>query len=552
MGDQVDRDNLKPFYSSVQTQFHLRGNPLKRTAWYLGLAGSALAFCWLAWSAASGHTQIYQAGPVSSVHSGFEHQCSECHVEWSVLNKLLSFSDRLETRSTCLRCHEAVPHAAKDQSVLARGTPGLKEYTSATRDFCGSCHSEHSGQQDLLDVADEFCVSCHQSINSFTSGHPEFAVQRLLRSAAGDDSDALLRLGIGTEHGVLQRLKWLMSEGGAGAWEGRGGVRFNHDLHLRVNGIMGPNGELRELSQNCDACHEEDADSGLMQPINYERHCAECHQLVFDAERIEWAGENRERSEVLRIESSRLINESGGDDLSVEMLQTHPEQFRPLVVPHEEMQIVRGFLTDFYRLQVQRRAMVLDSAAGDNSGIDVPDLLRSPDEEAIRRAVDLSQQRLSSAPYFSLEPPQFRFLTADTRTGCFYCHESATSDGPEGRQLVRVATEIPDRWFQHARFSHHPHSQSSGLKCRVCHQLGADESGGPALLGNRTGDVLMPGIDVCQACHADEPDVMQLSSAVRAVKGRARCVECHDYHKPHGLRNRQSAADPPVFADDGG
>jgi len=64
------------------------------------------------------------------------------------------------------------------------------------------------------------------------------------------------------------------------------------------------------------------------------------------------------------------------------------------------------------------------------------------------------------------------------------------------------------QWLPHSRFDHDAHT---GFSCVGCHQK--------ALASTETADILIPGIAVCQTCHAPGPGFAE-----------ARCSECHTYH----------------------
>jgi len=116
---------------------------------------------------------------------------------------------------------------------------------------CMDCHVEHRGAPRLSDVRDQACTQCHANlktsngtpsvtakITSFTSAHPQFA--------------ALSRPDPGT-------------------------VKLNHQVHLNAN-LRGPNGPVQ---LQCSHCHQREGSQVL--PVNFEKHCASCHPLQFDA-----------------------------------------------------------------------------------------------------------------------------------------------------------------------------------------------------------------------------------------------------------------------------
>jgi transcription elongation factor Elf1 len=71
-----------------------------------------------------------------------------------------------------------------------------------------------------------------------------------------------------------------------------------------------------------------------------------------------------------------------------------------------------------------------------------------------------------------------------------------------------AASNTTVRWMPHARFDHDAHR---GFTCMSCHQK--------AVTSTEVRDVLLPGIAVCQTCHAPGLD-----------RAESRCSECHIYH----------------------
>ena len=131
--------------------------------------------------------------------------------------------------------------------------------------------------------------------------------------------------------------------------------------------------------------------------------------------------------------------------------------------------------------------------------------------------------------------------------GCRYCHEVEPVESKSAISIADwkiVPTKIPSRWLSHSQFHHEPHRL---LNCTACH-AGVAQS-------KNTGDVLIPSIDICRACHARRPAewLEGLKSETPAVTGsphvppteslksllsnvnrgaRTSCIECHVYHDP--------------------
>jgi predicted CXXCH cytochrome family protein len=159
--------------------------------------------------------------------------------------------------TTCKTCHDGPQHHSNQAF-----TPP-----------CVTCHAEHRGRQAALKVVeDRLCTQCHAAlqaqgvahsallrvvgqeglaISSFTSGHPEFAVQVGSERVRLSDRDRL--------RDVAQ-------------------VQFNHVMHVKPN-KRGPEG-FEALK--CSNCHQADAQRAYMIPITYEKRCMRCHPLEFD------------------------------------------------------------------------------------------------------------------------------------------------------------------------------------------------------------------------------------------------------------------------------
>ena len=71
-----------------------------------------------------------------------------------------------------------------------------------------------------------------------------------------------------------------------------------------------------------------------------------------------------------------------------------------------------------------------------------------------------------------------------------------------------AAANVTLQWLPHAKFDHDAHR---GFACTGCHQK--------ALKSTQRSDILIPGIAVCQTCHAPGPGYAS-----------AACSDCHTYH----------------------
>jgi len=508
----------REFAERVETQFHTHGSPFKRFTWWTSLLCSIVVVAWLGWNWAAGEQRIYQAGLISTSHQMIENDCAQCHTNtWTPFQRLCSWNDAVRSveDEQCAACHTGMPHDSPMADILnPKPNAALGDSASSEAPDCAACHREHQGREGLADVADRFCIDCHRNIKSLDDGHPEFAIHRLLKSDSGSPQQT-----IGADHGALALI-----EQTAAGWQDKAKIRFNHHKHLSQP-IDGPFDSKVDLSQNCAACHESDTTRDFMQPINYEKHCSSCHPLVFDPDRVQRVAADGSRADIFFIdEMNRVLrNESNGSDLGIESLK--PSAFQPLVVPHGNLNVVRGYLTDFYFQQSsQRQRTSTDAIATDH---DAPDVLRRAVADKTKAAEHFLQNfTFESKPDgTSLRVRQFENMIADNSGGCFYCH---TGQKPQDKadDWSVMPPDIPSRWFAHSHFKHDPHRM---LDCSACHKTAAGGRGGVEA-SHATGDVLLPEISVCIKCHtSDAADVLKVSGGLRAP-ARSNCVECHTYH----------------------
>ena len=391
--------------------------------------------------------KLYQAGPVSPAHAMFNEDCSVCHQQsFQTAKRLVNWSKDISAvpDQACSRCHEGPPH----------NTLLLEEQR------CANCHREHQGRRMLSEVPDSHCLDCHndlkanrkgdseclfENVTGFPDGHPEFA---LWRNKVADP----------------------------------GRLKFNHHAHLKGDGVLMPDGKTKKL--DCIKCHQWDQAGRYMKPINYEKHCSECHPLA-----IQLAGD---------------FNDPKLRELAV--------QFNKQPAPHEAPEKVRGLLRDRLLSFIQNNPIV---------GKEADNLRRLPKPRRSLPATDMewnwakNQLREMELRLFAegqLENTQK--VLFHNAGGCRFCHneESRTPAkvGDPGPTPKYELPNLPDRWLTHAKFSHQSHRM---LNCKECHD--AEPS-------KKTSDVILPKIDNCKQCH--NPSVGAFNS----------CMECHTYHK-HSL-----------------
>lgn len=518
--------------SRVNINVHREPNRLRRATWWLAFWAGIGSGLWLWLQHVQGEHQIYQAGDISRPHRLIENECWRCHTTWTPLQRLVRFSDdehSIENRK-CETCHRVGEHH--------------QHQIPAHRDIsCAACHQEHDGTEMLKTPSSRHCVACHSDLKAHggkgtfanrvsrfdeVGGHPEFHLKSLLaRTTVGEPAAA----SQSPPHGALQSVAFFQRSGEPAArWQDRGRIRFNHALHLKaeydangqlVQGLVGRNRKLVDLSQRCEVCHEPDHERRFLKPISFERHCRECHPLLFDHERF-------------------------------------PGQS----VPHEMPDIVRGFLTETYTLKTlgSDSQATLDKPLSPGERVAEGRVLASGSGDAVPRPLPGHRdfQRLSEVQALNVlndvvraesvaQQHRHSLFGYEATGGCRYCHEVEATEAKSATTLSEwkiVPTNIPVRWLPHANFHHEPHRL---LSCSACH-VGVHDS-------KSTGDVLIPGIDTCRACHATHPSEWasklpphdanssfakpgSQSESLRDLLNRTNrgaqvnCIECHHYHDP--------------------
>lgn len=241
-------------------------------------------------------------------------------------------------------------------------------------------------------------------------------------------------------------------------------IKLNHQIHLQPD-IAGAEG-LTTLK--CGDCHQFDRDYVDIKPISFEEHCASCHPLEFD------------------------------------------ERLPGRAVPHGSPDVVYNYLFAEY-------AKLFLATEGEGKDIEACFRARKPGKAVSRgEEVKFARSAVESTSR-SMEESLF------TRTACHLCHDirkrsdsevvSAVANGVGGSSAYEVVQpQIPTRWMPASTFDHGAHQE---IACESCH-VGVRDS-------EETADVLLPGIDNCKQCHAQENMTGMVVSE---------CVTCHSYHQP--------------------
>jgi len=379
----------------------------------------------------------------------------------------------------CETCH--VPQAGAF-SVKAAGAACLSchdgpvHHNDQVKSFeCASCHSEHHGRVNISAASDRTCAECHGDlktktgaasyaahIRSLEDGHPQFAA---LREGSFDP----------------------------------GTLKLNHAIHLQPI-RRGPNGPIVNL--DCGDCHRPAAVKSkwiyadakyagakpsyseeeeirmvtantltppapatgreLMAPVKFGTACASCHLLTFD-KRFE-EGVPHDKPEVIHVFLVKKLQD---------YIATHPGEVR----------VTRDPDRDLAGKPIVPQVRILTPAEWVEE--------RTAEDEKLLWGKTCKQcHMLKNVPAIERNPPPNGARTA-------------------GESLPEVEmSNTTVRWMPHAKFDHDAHR---GFTCVSCHPK--------AVSSTESKDILLPGIAICQTCHAPGLD-----------RAESRCSECHTYH----------------------
>jgi len=464
----------------IDLNYFKKATPFKRAKLWLAILAPAVAVVWIGWHFFGRDNHVYSSGRLSEAHAVLEKQCAACHVREA------GGISAKAADAACVACHDGPAHHLEMTA------------SSAPKQACAECHAEHRGRVRLAAASTRNCAECHgdlkvagasshfaKKIVSFADGHPEFAVLR---------------------------------NEGSGAPHDPGTIKLNHAVHMRSI-RRGPSGPIVQL--DCSDCHRPAAsvdakweygdrdyaaamvsytaaetfapggsqglrakqpwsDRQLMAPVKFANACAGCHLLTFDKRFDE--GVPHDRPEVIHEYLVRRF---------AKYIATHPAELRETQDPQRN-------------LAGRENAPALRSVSG---------------AQWVAERVAISEELLwhktctqcHAASSSSLQ--DVKVARWDARTPDVGKNPATSLAGLEIRPVasslpVIAAANITLQWLPHAKFDHDAHT---GLACAGCHSN--------VLKSTETSDLLIPGIAVCQTCHALGPGYAS-----------AQCSECHTYH----------------------
>jgi hypothetical protein len=458
----------------IDLNYFKRATPFKRARLWLAIVAPAIALVWVTWHFLGHDNRVYSSGRLSAAHAVLEKECAACHVRQAG-----GFS-ATAADPACLSCHDGpVHHATKVSLKLA----------------CAECHMEHRGRVNLVATKNQSCAQCHgdlsaanrdstyaKHIRSFADGHPEFAALRAVAGTPASDSST---------------------------------IKLNHALHMRLI-RRGPTGPMVQL--DCSDCHRTSASTDthwefgdknyaaamvaytaaqefepggsrglptkqpwsgrqLMAPVKFANACAGCHLLTFDKRFDE--GVPHDNPEVIH---AYLVKKFAG------YIALHPAELR-------EMQDPQRNLTGRAAGPVARTV---------SAGQWVAERVTVA-EELLWHKTCAQCHAISVTPLRDVKIARWD-VVGEQLIRAAESHASAES--VETKLPVIAAARTRLQWLPHARFDHDAHT---GFSCQSCHQS--------AVTSTESSDILIPGIAICQKCHAQGSD-----------HAESRCFECHTYH----------------------
>lgn len=480
----------------IALDYFKRPHPFRRAKLLLSIALPLVAAGWLIVAAIRGDQRLYNSGPVSTAHTMFEARCDDCHAAAAGATQRAGFFVPVSDR-TCTVCHAGPVHH------------GSQAFTPA----CSSCHFEHKGRPQLVDLGDRQCTQCHVNLETkdgrapgfaakiadFRSGHPEFAV-------------TVVRDG--------QRVRARLDE--TTAPRDAAQIKLNHAAHLKaglkgLDDVKARTGQLGLTERdgkpalNCTYCHRLDARRVSIEPVSFARHCAACHPLDVDTRLADAVAPHDTPFLVhayLRTTLTEAFERCQAPPPAGTVTPTLRKQCDDLglaVAAERSQAPARSEMAAERRPEPESEAprgrRLGRTAPAEDPAPERPRRLRGGGDEPATTpaaaAPSASALQWTAEQLPGVEKVMFR-------QKCGFCHVLSQA----GAAVPEIApTAIPARWLPHSIFDHGVHRS---LTCAECH--------GKAAKSTETADVLLPSVSVCRECH-------------RAKGGaRASCVECHLYH----------------------
>jgi hypothetical protein len=334
--------------------------------------------------------RLWNVGEISSSHKAFGTNCASCHESPFVPVR----------SSSCMSCHATIGQHAD---------PHLAPTADLNNERCESCHHEHKGVTLATKDDQSDCVSCHADLKSvmpttklanvtdFGDGHPEFSPSLVQDAAA----HTLARFPLDDKNAV-----------------DNSHLKFTHMTHLKLDKVKKAGAEK---GSTCATCHEEAPGGMVFKPVQFDKSCADCHQLQFEPK--------------------------------------HPEWRLPHGHPEDVANRIRGYYSE---------------AALANETFPAPrsDIFEKP-------GADLPPPAPTGGDMVSAQTAA-AMMSSIARSACGECHVTAPPAAGEPDTAWKVLpVYVPDRFLPKAQFRHDKHTT---MTCQGCHAAETSDGGVAALL----------------------------------------------------------------------
>lgn len=466
----------------------------------------------------------WDSGKLTRAHEYFGGDCNLCHASPFVPVR----------NDECLACHKDLKHHFDTQRV---GAGGLDKRE------CAECHKEHNGDQAIVRRDDNLCLDCHRDIKSvaeksellnvdggFSDKHPNF---RAMSVSGPADKETV---------------SWISMDDAKTLRE-NSTLFFPHKAHLdfRSKDKLGAprkpahlNPKLVKIPErsdalSCESCHALEPGGGKMAPIEFEKHCHQCHKLTFelsdpekevphsDADKVKEALKNYYAAYAFDCDKPALPDESPAED---------SERTRPGL---DEETGAQGEAADCRAKGPADGAQRRLPGSGDCAAAEEPnpkiELQPGPDAAPPLRAWcgnpagKFAKEILDATEnWVDRKAEAVRHNMLAGYRACGACHRVENDDDVLPARVAKL-------WFPRAYFDH---AQHRAMECKKCHAAADSED---------SRDVLVKGIESCRECHGDSGQGGKVEST---------CISCHEFHVAGQYwKPRSAAAEASVSAPAG-
>ena len=367
----------------------------------------------------------------------------------------------------CAACHTQVAgqfsaKAANNACLACHDGPAHHEnQVQASVPDCATCHGEHRGRINLRAANNENCAACHADLRTASSA-PAFAAH-IESFENGHPEFAALRSNK-VDHST---------------------ILLNHAIHMQPI-RRGPNGPIVQLK--CGDCHQPKAAQVVWSYANSQYTSATpTYVLAALTEKLpaQVLIPRLPPSGLERMAPVKFATACGGCHLL-----TFDKRFDQ-GVPHDQPEVIHEYLLKTFQQYISAHPSEVRVA-------------RDPSRDLSGKPL-LPEVRLLTPAQWVTE------RTADAqellwRKTCKQCHAITKSAGDSLPKILPA--QATERWLPHSKFNHDAHR---GFSCEGCHSK--------ALSSRESTEILIPGIQSCQTCHAPGP-----------AHTESRCFECHTYH----------------------